>query len=494
MAVRDPLILAIDQGTSSTKALLVDGLGGVVASGCAPVHLFAPRPGHVEQSAQEIWTSASDAVEACLHGVDRGRVVALGVTNQRESIVLWDRASGRPVGPLLSWQDQRTAGMRAHFGAAGVSALVRERSGLPLDPMFSALKAKWLLDRYDVDRKRSRKGQLCLGTIDSWLLFQLSGQHMIEVGNASRTQLLDVAAREWDDQLLAMFSIPREALPEVKASEGVFCTTGGFAGLPETTPVSAVMGDSHAALFAQHGWDSGRVKATYGSGGSVMAVNPSRNPPPPSLCLTIAWQDGEQPTYALEGTIRSVGSTLVWLANLLGTTPEEIVDGLADVASDGIFLVPAFNGLAAPYWDDGAAGLIAGLRYSSSRKQLAKAALESICHQVEDVVSAFEEAGLPVTTLLADGGPTSNDELMQSQADISGRRIERSAEPNLSALGVAHMAGRAIGAWDSGQLKSMAAGTTTFSPSISAEVRRRHRDGWSSAVAKSRPSLDRGAI
>ena len=482
----DPLVLAVDQGTGSTKALLIDPAGRTVASGSVPIALSAPAAGHVEQSAEEIWDSCLGAIEVCLRGIDGTRVVALGLSNQRESLVLWERSTGRPVGPLLSWQDQRTVADRARLSDAGWAREVQARSGLPLDPMFSALKAMWLLDNHDPSRSRSRAGELCLGTVDSWLLSRLGGgQHVIEVGNASRTQLLDVRARRWDESLLEIFAVPAQVLPEIRPSEGVFCTTDGIPSLPDGVPVAAVMGDSHAALFAQQGWRPGRVKATYGSGNSVMTIAPSTGDVPESLCLTIAW-DVDGPAWALEGTNRSAGSTLVWLAALLGTTPEELVADAGSVASAGVHLVPAFNGLAAPWWDDAAAGLLCGLRYSTGRSQIARAALESIGHQVEDVVSVFESAGVDVSTLLADGGPAGNPVLMQFQADISGRRIERAAEPNLSAVGAAHLAGKAVGLWTSADLEGLERRTDVYEPGMPAAERDAHRAGWSTAVARAR--------
>ena len=254
MSAAEPLVLAIDQGTSSTKALLVDRAGAIVASAGAPLTQNHPRPGWVEQSATDILSSVRAAVDRCVTGADRANVVGIGFSTQRESLLLWDRASGRPLGPMLSWQDQRTAGNCLRLRAEGVGELVRTVSGLPLDPMFSALKARWLLDEYDPGRTRSRTGELCLGTVDSWLLSRFCGEHLIEVGNASRTQLLDVRARAWDQRLLDLFEVPAEVLPQVVASTGPFPGVKHLPPLQDGIPVGAVMGDSHAALFAHAGW------------------------------------------------------------------------------------------------------------------------------------------------------------------------------------------------------------------------------------------------
>lgn len=486
MAQIAPLVLAVDQGTGSTKALLVDEAGQVQASAAMPVSMSTPAPGHVEQSADEIWQGFLGVAADCLKHVEPGSLTAIGVSNQRESVVLWERATGRPVGPLLSWQDQRTSAQHILAADDGHAEIVRQRSGLPLDPMFSALKARWLLDRHDPDRRRARAGELCLGTIDSWVLFCLSGgAHVIETGNAARTQLLNVHTRQWDDTLLGIFDVPAESLPSILPSDSVFCETHGLAAIPDGVPVCGVLGDSHAALFAQKGWQIGRVKATYGSGSSVMAVAPPSTDVPSDLCLTVAWDVGG-PAWALEGTNRSAGSTLVWLASLFSTTPDELVTSAADVSDDGLYLVPAFNGLAAPWWDDTAVGLVSGLRMSTTRDHLVHAAVESIAHQVEDVVAAFERNGLRVSTLLADGGPAANAVLMQFQADLGGRRVERASTQNLSAMGAAYVAGISCGMWTISDIEAMANRGTTFEPRMPVTQRDRLRQGWLGAVARSR--------
>src|SRR4051812_6250189 len=311
-------ILAIDQGTSATKAVLVDAAGAIVARGSAPVRLSTPEPGWVEQDANEIWASVQAAVAACLTGVDPARVAAVGLSTQRESLLVWDRATGEPLGPMLSWQDQRTvadcARLREH------DEQVRAISGLPLDPMFSATKARWLLDTYG-------RSNVCLGTVDSFLAYKLGGEHIIEAGNAARTQLLDVRTRDWSPELLELFGVPREVLPEVVASTGPFPATRGLAPLADGTPVCAVMGDSHAALFAHAGWRPGQVKATYGTGSSIMCLGDPATPT--NLCLTIAWDVDGHVAHASEGNVRSTGATLTWLAQLLNTTPQALADEAA---------------------------------------------------------------------------------------------------------------------------------------------------------------------
>lgn len=478
------MLLAVDQGTSATKAVLVDVDGAIRARGSAAVGQEHPQPGWVEQSAEAIWDSVKRAVADCLLDAPGVRVDAIGLSNQRESLVLWERASGAPVGPMLSWQDRRTAPHCARLRAGGVGDRVRELSGLPLDPMFSALKAAWLLDAYDPDRTRSRRGELCLGTVDSWLLSRFGGEHVIEVGNAARTQLLDVRAGAWDPELLDLFGIPSQVLPRIVASTGPLPSVRGLPLVPDGTPVAAVMGDSHAALYAHAGWRAGHVKATYGTGSSIMGLGSPAALDTGALCLTIAWDDGAV-AHAYEGNIRATGATLSWLAELFGIEPAELV-ARAGATSDGLHLVPAFGGLGAPWWDDEAVGLLSGITFGTRAPQLIRAALESIAFQIEDVVAAMDALGEPVRTLLADGGPTANAALMQLQADTSGRRVEVARARDLSALGAAHLAGLAAGIWDRGALEALDRGRDVYEPLEPAPSRRVRIRAWHAAVARAR--------
>jgi glycerol kinase len=464
-------ILAIDQGTSATKAVLVDPSGAIVARGSAPVALSTPRPGWVEQDAAEIWAGVQAAVAQCVAG---HAVAAVGLSTQRESLLLWDRRSGEPLGPMLSWQDQRTdcTPLREH------AEEIRALSGLPLDPMFSATKARWLLDTYGRDG-------VCLGTVDSYLLSRLGGDHVIEAGNAARTQLLDVHTLDWSPALLELFGIPRDVLPRVVPSTGPFPAVRDLAPLPDGTPVRAVMGDSHAALFAHAGWRPGQVKATFGTGSSIMSLGDPNAWTPGGLCLTVAWHDEHGPAHAFEGNIRSSGATVTWLANLLGLTPAELADRAGE-SSEGVHLVPAFGGLAAPWWDDDAVGLIAGLTFATRREHLARAALESIAFQVEDAVAAIEALVGPVETLLADGGATANRALMQLQADTGGRAVARSLAAELSALGAAHLAGREAGLWTQAQLEALDRPRELYTPAESQASRRERVAAWHAAVARAR--------
>lgn len=471
------LILAVDQGTSATKAILVDRTGAVVARASVAVQESHPQPGWVEQSAQDIRASVVRAADECLVGVPTHAVAAVGVSNQRESLVLWERSSGMPVGPMVSWQDQRTADECRQL--ADASELVRQVSGLPLDPMFSALKAKWLLDRCDSNRSRSARGELCLGTVDSWLLSSPGGPHVVEAGNASRTQLMDIARLAWDERLLKLFDVPIDVLPTIVPSGGDFPVLPGV-----SAPVTAVLADSHAALFAHAGWQPGQVKATYGTGSSVMGLADGAVAQD-GVCRTIAWDIGT-PEYALEGNIRATGATLVWLAGVFGTTPEAIAAAAATADSQGVHVVPAFNGLGAPWWDSGATGLVTGLSLTTGMPQLARAALESIAFQVEDVVTAVEAATDVIESVLADGGPTANATLMQLQADISGRQVLASATSELSALGAAQLAGMRIGWWTLEDLEALPRERVAYHPHGDPDQRTDRLVAWHEAVDAAR--------
>jgi len=487
-------VLAIDQGTSATKCVLVDAQGRIVAKAVAPVAERYPQPGWVEQDAEEIWGSVRAAVAQCVAQKDRVRVVAVGLSTQRESALVWQRDGAQALTPLLSWQDQRTVSLRDRLAADGAEPLVRARSGLPLDTMFSALKIRWLLDQIDAERRGARGGTLRAGTIDAWLLARLGGDDGIEVGNASRTQLLDVRLGNWDDELLTLFDIPRAALPPVRPS---LARRGEGAALHPAlagVPVHAVMADSHAALFAHGAHAPGDVKATLGTGSSVMGVTHDAQRVHPGLCLTIAWDTGQGPTLALEGNIRSAGATLRWAADLFGLDADSAAAEAADSQAAGLCLVPAFNGLGAPYWDAHAVGLVSGLTLATGRAQILAAALDSIAHQVADVLDAMDASIAGLRRLLIDGGPSRNAALRTLLAAYIGRPVVHCADAELSALGVAHLAGVGAGLWDLAALHDLPrAQQTTPVPAEAATPTRDARRAWADAVARSRLQAGAGA-
>lgn len=465
MTNQPQLILAIDQGTGSTKGLLVDANLEVFAQHQVSIDIESPQSGWVQQDANQIWDSVSKNIDVLVAAAGSLEIVGLAITNQRESAVAWNKITGEPIGAMLGWQDRRTVDRLDNFSEAQKSR-IREITGLPLDPMFSALKFEWLLDKYDKDRINQ---DIALGTVDSWLLYKLTGEHRVELGNASRTQLLDIKTGQWSEELLELFNIPLAYLPKLVASDSPSeeLKTTKAKGLK----VLAVLADSHAALFA-HG---SSIKATFGTGSSIMALADKEAQ---GLVRTVAWQQGDSITTALEGNILSSGATVVWLGELLNATPSELAELATSAKATNVNLVPAFGGLGAPWWDADAQGVIIGLTLSASRAEWAKAAFESIVLQIEDVVAAVETAtGNRIDEVSVDGGPTSNGWLMQLMADYSQRKITKNDIPELSAIGVAKFARANI------QTKPH---TTSYLPKISADDANARKTSWHEAVTQSR--------
>lgn len=476
------LVVALDCGTSATKAIVVDATGRVTARESSPLGVSTPQPGWVEQDPWEVLRSAQDALSAVLTGTDAALVSALGISNQRESLVLWEKESGEPLSPVVSWQDRRTRSIVDALTSDGYGEQVFRTSGLPLDPMFSAVKATWLLDNYDPDRSRSRRGELALGTVDSWLAWNLTGAHVSEPGNASRMSLLDIRSATWSGALLEIFNVPRECLPSIgpSARDDLPIRTGPLLGVP----LAGLIGDSHAALFAHAGWKSGTAKATLGTGSSVM-VTTGDVPEDSRVCRTLAWQlPGQQPTAALEGNILAAGATLAWLADIFGTTPSALADEAAN-ATEVVF-VPAFDGLAAPWWDDHAIAVISQLSLATTRADLARSALDSVAMQIADVVSAFDGAGVTVPSLIVDGGMTENASLMASLANAIGKPIQVANAPDASAQGAADLAGLAVGLWSIEDLDQRPREYRVVDPTKSEEERRSTAERWKIAVERAR--------
>jgi glycerol kinase len=483
-------ILAIDQGTTNTKAILVDAAGDIVAQGSRPVGVSYPQPGWVEQDARVIWTTVQQAIDDCLEAAPSRNLAAVAITNQRETVLLWDRATGGPVGPAVVWQCHRSAPMCQELSTRGLEPLVRGRTGLTIDPMFSATKARWLLDQTPDGAQRAANGDLCVGTVDSWLLWNLTGGsvHGCDVTNAARTQLFNIHALEWDTELADLFGVPLAVLPEVKPSSGFFGETVHLNSLPANVPIASMIGDSHAALFGHAAPGLGAVKATYGTGSSLMAPTQTAIQSAHGLSTTIAWARDriDHVTYALEGNIYATGAAVAWLAGVLGGSVED-VEALASKVRDSaaVHFVPALVGLGAPHWNDAARGLISGLTASTSTAHLARATLESIAFQVNDLLAALgRDIGRTPECLLADGGASRNDLLMQIQADVAGVPVVRGASAELSALGAAWLAGLATGQWSSEQeLESLAPAGDRFEPRISTAERESRIAGWQQAVA-----------
>src|SRR5580704_14822016 len=450
-----PLILSIDQGTTNTKALLVGTDGRPVFRATSPLALLHPQPGFVEQDPYAIWKSVESVVAECLTFLaqsQNGSIKGISISNQRETAVAWERHTGKAVAPAISWQCRRSEAMceKLHPHAD----LLRARCGLPLDPLITASKWAWMLQELDGLAERAVTGEICFGTVDSWLIYLLTGGkiHACDTSNASRTALLNLREAAWDSELLAMFEIPRQALPEIKTSSGIFGICTAIPGL-HGAPIVSAIGDSHAALLGHGGLGPGTIKATYGTGSSLMTLTPSFPEPDARLASTIAWSTKNAVQYALEGNITMTGAAIQWVGRFLGLA-DPISDTLALAATVGdasnVLFVPAMVGLAAPYWDTSARGTISGLNSNSTSAHLARAATEAIVFQIRDVFEAMESAAkIPLPNLRADGGATRNDVLMQLQADLLGRPVVRSACEDLSALGASWLGGLALGWWGS---------------------------------------------
>ena len=480
-------ILAIDQGTTNTKVLLVDHHGAIRQQASRPVQCHFPQPGWVEQDALQVWQSVHDAMDACLQSAGYPKIEGIAITNQRESALVWDRDTGTPVGPVIIWQCRRTSAFCDQLTQKGLGPLIQSKTGLPIDPLFSASKIRWLIDQAPEGQARANQGVLCAGTIDSWLLWNLSGRqvHRCDVSNASRTQLMNINTAQWDTELLDLFDLPIQLLPEIKPSSAHFGETQGTSSVPASIPIVSMIGDSHAALFGQGGFQPSTVKATYGTGSSLMSPLVALSFSDKGIATTVAWGKENNITYALEGNISVTGSAVQWYASLLGmNTPEEAAHLAAQVdSSEGVYIVPAFVGLGAPYWNDKARGLITGITRSTTSAHVARAVLESIAFQIHDVFNVMVDSAEPV--LLADGGGSRNDVLMQLQADILGCPVLRNNASEISALGTAYLAGLNTGFWSSNQdILSLPRSLDRFEPTISSTHREHMHAGWKDAIAR----------
>jgi glycerol kinase len=489
-------ILALDQGTSGSTALVVDAEGAVLARGYAELPQHYPEPGWVEHDPDAIWSTVEAAARQALAeaGIAPAAIAAIGITNQRETTLLWDRRTGAPVHRALVWQDRRTAGLCDRLRAEGVEPLVRARTGLLLDAYFSGTKIRWLLDHVPGARARAGRGELAFGTVDTWLLWKLTGGrvHATDATNASRTLCLDLRRGVWDGEMLKVLDIPEELLPRVVPSSGVIAETAALGWLPAGVPIAGVAGDQHAALFGQACHEPGAAKNTYGTG-CFLLLNTGAEPVASTrgLVTTIAWRIGARTTYALEGSVFIAGAALQWLRDGLGilrsaAESEALAASVPDTG--GVYLVPAFVGLGAPYWDPYARGTIVGLTRGTTAAHLVRAALEAIAFQSHDVLEAMAaEADVATPSLRVDGLGAGNDFLCQFQADVSGVRVERPRVVDTTALGAAYLAGLGVGLWPS--LPAVAAHCTidrTFAPRMEAAERAGRIGAWHRAVDRAR--------
>ena len=488
-------VLALDQGTTSSRAILFDSKGSIQGLAQKEFEQIFPQPGWVEHNAEEIWESQLAVAREVLKEsqTDASSLVALGITNQRETTVIWERSTGKPIGHAIVWQDRRTSSFCDDLKRAGHEQMIREKTGLVIDAYFSGTKVRWMLDHIEGARAAAEAGQLAFGTIDSWLVWNLTkgAKHITDVTNASRTLLYNIHTCEWDNDLLELLNIPAAILPEVRSSSEVYGhIDASLLGSP--IPVAGIAGDQQAALFGQMCTQPGMVKNTYGTGCFMLmntgekAVTSQNN-----LLTTIAWKIDDTVHYALEGSIFIAGAVVQWLRdglNIIDSAPE--VEALAKSVDDngGVYLVPAFVGLGAPHWDQYARGLVAGITRGTTRAHLARAALEGIAYQVSDVLDAMKkDSGIPLTQLRADGGASANELLMQFQADMLRVPVLRPKTLETTALGAAYLAGLAVEFWSS--LEEISAQwqlDKEFQPTMEASTADSLKAGWNTALERSK--------
>ncbi len=483
-------ILALDQGTTSSRAIVFDNSGLPVASAQKEFTQIFPQPGWVEHDPEEIWsTQAGVAVEVLTRaGLESSDIAAIGITNQRETTIVWNRKTGKPVSNAIVWQDRRTSEYCDQLKREGHDKMITGKTGLIVDAYFSATKIKWILDNVAGAREMARRGELAFGTVDSWLVWNLTGGrvHVTDVSNASRTMLFNIHKMAWDDDLLHLFDIPASMLPEVRSSSEIYGNiTGTFAA---HIPVAGIAGDQHAALFGQMCTEQGMIKNTYGTG-CFMMMNIGTKPIESKnrLLTTVAWKIGDQTVYALEGSIFIAGAVVQWLRDGLG-----IIRQSSDVAklassvssSEGVYFVPAFAGLGAPYWNQHARGTITGLTRGSTAAHIARAALDSIAYQTLDVLLAMEnDSGIDIKELRVDGGATINNDLMQFQANLLQAAVVRPKITEITALGAAYLAGLATGFWSGlEEISKQWQIDHTFQPEIKPEERQFLINGWGRAI------------
>ena len=490
----EKFILSLDQGTTSSRSMIFDKRGNIISVAQKEFRQIFPQPGWVEHDADEIWsTQIGTMAEAVAKAdINMKQIAAIGITNQRETTVVWERSTGKPVSNAIVWQDRRTAAFCDELKAAKLGGLINQKTGLVIDAYFSASKLKWILDHVPGARQKAENGELAFGTIDSWLVWKLTNGevHATDVSNASRTMLLNIHTAEWDDELLKIFSVPRSILPEVKASSKIYGVTGNI--IPDShVPIAGIAGDQQAALFGQMCTQPGMVKNTYGTG-CFMLMNTgtkaiaSKN----NLLTTIAWKIDDKVEYALEGSVFIAGAVVQWLRDglkIIRTSNE--VEELSASAGDsgGVYLVPAFAGLGAPHWNQHARGTLFGLTRGSSNAHIAKAALDSIAYQTYDVLKAMEaDAGINITELRVDGGATVNNALMQFQSDILHCKVVRPRITETTALGAAYLAGLAVGYWKNiEEIQQQWQVDKTFSPQLETAKANELLNGWQRAIKAS---------
>lgn len=489
-------ILALDQGTTGTTAMLIDSTGMPLWSVNREIRQIYPRPGWVEHNPMELFESCLYTIEDLLDMAEAHprSIVAMGITNQRETIVLWDRRTGEPLYNAIVWQCRRTAPLCDELKNRGLEEWVREKTGLPMDPYFSATKIRWLLDNVPDGQQRAERGELACGTVDSWLLWNFTNKliHATDTTNASTTMLFNINTLEWDTELLELFDIPLALLPEVRSASEIYGYVAGDLSAGQPIPISGVAGDQQASMFGQACFEPGDTKNTYGTGCFfVTNTGPQKIDSASGLVPMVGWTLNGETTYALEGAIFSAGATVQWLRDELGiiSSSAESETVAAEVEDNGgVYFVPAFSGLATPYWDMYARGAIVGLTRGANRAHITRAALESIAYQTRDLMDAVvQDTGLALESIRVDGGATNNELLMQFQADILGASVHRSAVKEATALGAGWLAGLGVGYWnDTDQLAGLWSSDMVFEPSMEESERQRLYSQWLKAVERSR--------
>ncbi|WP_424767520.1 glycerol kinase GlpK [Paenibacillus sp. sgz302251] len=487
----DTYMLSLDQGTTSTRALLVDRSGSIIDMAREELPLEYPHSGWVEADAQYIWKSTKKVMEELLEksGVRPEQIAGIGITNQRETTVVWDKATGEPIHRAIVWQSRQTAEICERLRHEGHEQTFRDRTGLLIDAYFSGTKAHWLLEHVEGARERAEKGELLFGTIDTWLIWKLTGGriHVTDVTNASRTLLFNIHERKWDDELLRILAIPKSMLPEVRSSSEIYGELDE-AWLGCKIPVAGAAGDQQAALFGQNAFQEGSTKNTYGTG-CFMLMNTGSKAIASSkgLLTTIAWEVDGKLEYALEGSVFVAGAAIQWLRDglqLIGSAAETQAYAAEVESTDGVYVVPAFVGLGTPYWNSDVRGAVFGLTRGTSKAHFVRAVLESLAYQTKDVLSVMEEeSGLPLQSLSVDGGAVANDLLMQFQSDLLGVPVERPVVNESTALGAAYLAGLAVGFWESrDELAKLRKVDRVFKPSMDEMRRDDLYSGWHRAV------------
>ncbi|MGJ9457596.1 glycerol kinase GlpK [Oceanobacillus sp. CF4.6] len=492
----EKFILSLDQGTTSSRAILFNHDGKIVETAQKEFEQFFPKPGWVEHDANEIWTSVLACIADVLRkaDIDPSQIAGIGITNQRETTVVWDKNTGKPIYKAIVWQSRQTEEICKELAEQGHQDLIRKKTGLLIDPYFSGTKVKWILDHVDGAREKAENGNLLFGTMDSWLVYKLSGgkTHITDYSNASRTLMFNIYDLKWDEELLEILTVPKSMLPEVRQSSEVYATTVGYHFFGHEVPIAGIAGDQQAALFGQACFEKGMAKNTYGTG-CFMLMNTGVKPVQSDhgLLTTLAWGVDGKVEYALEGSIFVAGSAIQWLRDglkIIESSPQSEDFATKVDSTDGVYMVPAFVGLGTPYWDSDARGAVFGLTRGTTKNHFIRATLESLAYQTKDVLDAMiADSGIDLKTLRVDGGAVKNDFLMQFQSDILGVPVDRPVVQETTALGAAYLAGLAVGYWaDKDEIAKQWLNERTFTNEMDDEQSEDLYAGWQKAVASAR--------